>query len=151
VKSQISLTRSAHWHGLTPCISRHTGAALLFGLDLYALGQAGLRTSIVFTLLPARLVGTVAVASPMAVRGTLRLTRSVAPLVLLTGACEVLGVLSYTAGARSSIAVAAVMTSQFSALAAIGAFLLYRERLRPTQIGGLAISAVGVTVLALLQ
>jgi drug/metabolite transporter (DMT)-like permease len=87
----------------------------------------------------------------MAISGALRLTRAAAPLVLLTGACEVLGVLSYTAGSRASIAVAAVMTSQFSALAAIGAFLLYRERLRPTQIVGLALSAVGVTTLSLLQ
>ncbi len=120
-------------------------------LDLYALAQVGLGTSIVYALLPARLVGTIAVAAPMATRRVLRLTRSAAPLVLLTGTCEVLGVLSYTAGARASIAVAAVMTSQFPALAAIGAFLLYREHLRPTQMSGLALSAAGVTALSLLK
>jgi drug/metabolite transporter (DMT)-like permease len=87
----------------------------------------------------------------MATRRVLRLTRSAAPLVLLTGTCEVLGVLSYTAGARASIAVAAVMTSQFPALAAIGAFLLYREHLRPTQMSGLALSAAGVNALSLLK
>jgi drug/metabolite transporter (DMT)-like permease len=127
------------------------GGALFFGLDLYALAKIGLGASIVYALLPARLVGAIGVAAPMASRHELRLTRSAAPLVLLTGTCEVFGVLSYTAGSRANIAVAAVMTAQFPALAAIGAFVLYHEHLRSTQVGGLALSAAGVTALSLLK
>jgi drug/metabolite transporter (DMT)-like permease len=51
-------------------------------------------------------------------------------------------------GSRESIAVTAVMGSQFAALAAVAAFILFGERLGRIQITGVALIVVGVTVLA---
>lgn len=122
--------------------------ALLFGVTLYATGQVGREASVLWVLVPARLFGTSFMLAPLAARRTLRLTRRALPLVAGAAAGEVLGILSYELGARHGIAVAAVVSSQFAALAALGAFLLLRERLAPTQVAGLAIIAAGVAVLA---
>ena len=62
-----------------------------------------------------------------------------------------LGFLSYTAGAQHGIAIAAVLSSQFAALAAVGAFLLYHERLVRHQTAGVSAIVTGVGVLSLLQ
>ena len=141
--------------------SRHEGAArsallaipvaLLFGVSLYTAGKVGSEASVFWVLVPARLLGTVFMLAPLAARRTLRLTRHALPLVAGAGAAEVLGILSYELGARHGIAVAAVLASQFAALAALGAFLLMGERLTRLQLGGLVVIAAGVALLAVLQ
>jgi drug/metabolite transporter (DMT)-like permease len=55
---------------------------------------------------------------------------------------------SYALGARHNLPVAAVLSSQFAALAALGALFVFGERLTRLQFGGLAIIAVGVALLA---
>lgn len=127
------------------------GAALAFGISLYGVGRLSGELPVAWILLPARLAGVVAVALPLLVARRLVLTRAAAPFVVAGGVCEVLGFVSYTAGAQHGIAIAAVLSSQFAALAAVGAFLLYHERLvRHQTVGVLAIVA-GVAVLSLLQ
>jgi drug/metabolite transporter (DMT)-like permease len=79
------------------------------------------------------------------------MSRSAAPLVAASGLLEVGGVVAYTLGARDGIAVAAVLGSQFAAIAAVLAFFLFRERLSRVQIVGVSIIAVGVAVLTGLQ
>jgi drug/metabolite transporter (DMT)-like permease len=81
---------------------------------------------------------------PLALTGRLRLTRAAAPLVVTGGVCEVLGFASFALGARDGLAVAAVLASQFAALAGLAAFLLFCERLSRMQLSGVAIVAVGV-------
>jgi multidrug transporter EmrE-like cation transporter len=62
--------------------------------------------------------------------------------------CEVTGFAALTLGARQNIAVTAVIASLFASLAAIGAYVLFSERLgRPARIGIAAI-VVGVGILA---
>ena len=85
-------------------------------------------------VLSARVIGTVGLAIPLALAGRLRLTRRALPLVVVAGICEVLGFYSYSAGARDGIAVASVLSSQFSTLAAVGAFVLFGERLSRIQL-----------------
>src|ERR1700722_21612 len=53
------------------------GSAILFGINLYALARAGNEASVVWTIWPARLVGTFAVAIPLALRSKLTLPRRV--------------------------------------------------------------------------
>ncbi len=125
--------------------------ALLFGVSLYTAGKVGSEASVFWVLVPARLLGTAFMLAPMAARHTLRLTRRVLPLVAGAGAGEVLGILSYELGARHGIAVAAVLASQFAALAALGAFLIMGERLTRLQLAGLVVITAGVALLALLQ
>jgi drug/metabolite transporter (DMT)-like permease len=124
--------------------------ALLFGVTLYATGRAGQQVSVLWALVPARLFGSALVTAPLAARRRLRLTRRALPLVVAAGAAEVLGVLSYTVGARHQLAVAAVFSSQFAALTAVAAFLIHGQRLSRSQLAGLAAVVVGVTVLGAL-
>jgi drug/metabolite transporter (DMT)-like permease len=93
----------------------------------------------------------VLVTIPLAVTARLRMTRGAAPLVVASGLLEVGGLVAFTIGARHGIAVAAVLGSQFAAIAAVAAFVLFRERLARVQVVGVAVIAVGVAVLTALQ
>ena len=128
-----------------------TVGATAFGISLYALGKAGTTLPIAWALLPARLIGSVGVALPLAARSRLLLTRRALPLVVGGGVCEVLGLASFAVGARHGIAVSAVLASQFGAIAAIAAFIFFRERLTRLQLLGIAAIATGVAVLSALQ
>jgi drug/metabolite transporter (DMT)-like permease len=127
------------------------GAALSFGIGLYATGRLSNALPIVWVMLPPRLVGVAIVAAPMLARWRLRIVPSVMPFVMLSGLCEIAGFASYAAGARHSIAISAVLASQFAALAAVAAYFILRERLTRLQVGGVVIVAMGVALLSALQ
>ena len=131
-----------------PAVALAVGAALSFGVSIYATGRIGQELSIAWALLPARAVGVLAISIPLAVTQRLRLTRAAAPFVVATGLAEVAGFASYAVGARHGIAIAAVLASQFAALSAVGAYLFYGERLGRVQIAGIAVIACGVAALA---
>jgi len=57
----------------------------------------------------------------------------------------------YVVAASQGVAVAAVLSSQFAAIAAVGGFLLFRERLQRLQLVGVVAIAVGVTVLSVIR
>jgi drug/metabolite transporter (DMT)-like permease len=126
-------------------------AALAFGVGLYATGRASLALPISWAILPPRLLGVLFVTIPLAALGRLRLTREAAPYVVVGGLAEVTGFVSYALGARHGIAVAAVLASQFAALAAIGGALFFHERLRKTNIAGVIVICAGVAVVSALQ
>jgi drug/metabolite transporter (DMT)-like permease len=123
------------------------GAAGTFGVGLYASGRVSDLVPVVWVILPARVLGALFVALPLAVRGKLRLTRESAPLVVTAGLCEIAGMASYALGARHGIAVAAVLASQFAAVAAIGAYVLFHERLSAVQRTGAGVILLGVAAL----
>ncbi len=123
-------------------------AALSFGASLYATSRASADLPVAWVLLPARLIGVVAIALPLVARRRLALTRRAAPLVVVAGLCEVIGFAAFATGARHGLAVAAVLTSQFAGLAAIAAYLLFHERLTRWQVSGVTVVAVGVATLA---
>ncbi len=123
--------------------------ALLFGVSLYATGRVGSRVSVWWVLLSARLLGTMLLTVPLAARRSLAAPGKALPLVAAAGAGEAVGILSYTLGARHELAVAAVLASQFAALAALGAYFAFGERLTRLQIAGLVLVAIGVGALAL--
>ncbi len=150
----VALAASARGtEGRTPpeAIALACGAALSFGVSIYATGRVSQELSIAWAILPARIVGVLAITVPLAVLGRLRLTRAALPFVVATGLAEVAGFAAYAVGARHSIAIAAVLASQFAALAAIGAYVFYRERLARVQIAGIAVIAVGVALLSALR
>ena len=124
------------------------GAALAFGASLYATGRASLDLPISWAVLPPRLLGVVLVTIPFALAGRLRLTREAVPFVIGSGLAEVAGFVCYAIGARHGIAVAAVLASQFAAVAAVGAAVLYKERLTRTGVAGVIVIAVGVALVS---
>ena len=127
------------------------GSALCFGVSLYATGRLGETLPLVWALVPARFAGVVAVLLPLAATRTLRISRGALPFVVASGLCEVGGAAAFVLGARHSIAVTSVLASQFAALAAVAAFVLFRERLTRVQLAGIAIIAAGVAALSALQ
>jgi drug/metabolite transporter (DMT)-like permease len=127
------------------------GAALAFGASLYATGRASLDLPIAWAVLPPRLLGVVLVTIPFAVAGRLRLTREATPYVAASGVAEVAGFVSYAVGARHGIAIAAVLASQFAAIAAVGAAVLFKERLTRVGVAGVVVIAVGVAVVSAAQ
>jgi drug/metabolite transporter (DMT)-like permease len=122
--------------------------AILFGISLYTTGRVGRQVSVLWVLLPARLLGTALITAPLGVRHELKPPRAALPLVIAAGAAEVVGILSFTLGARHQLAIAAVLASQFAALAAVGAYFAFGERLTRLQLAGLLVVAVGVGLLA---
>jgi drug/metabolite transporter (DMT)-like permease len=62
----------------------------------------------------------------------------------------VVGFFSYTDGSRHGIAIASVLSSQFAAVAALGAFLLFKERLSRLQLLGVVVVVAGVALLSAL-
>lgn len=127
------------------------GAALAFGVNIYLVGLLGASLPAIWAALPARVVGTVAVTIPLLILGRLRMTRRALPFVIAAGIGDVAGTVSLAFGARDGIAIASVMSSQFAAIAAISAVILFRERLRRIQVVGIATIAAGVAVLTVLR
>jgi drug/metabolite transporter (DMT)-like permease len=127
------------------------GAAVSFGFSLYATARVSAELPVVWALLPARVVGVLLVALPLALTARLRLTRRALPLVVASGIAEVLGFALFAIGSRHGIAVSAVLASQFGAIAGVAAFLLFRERLARIQLAGVVMIVVGVSVLSVLQ
>jgi drug/metabolite transporter (DMT)-like permease len=124
------------------------GAALVFGVGLVASGKSAALVPVAWVALSARLVGIVVVVIPLVLQGRLRVTRVALPLVVIAGVGEVLGSMLSAWGSRDSIAITAVMGSQFAAIAAVVAYFLFGERLGRLQVAGVALIVVGVTVLA---
>jgi drug/metabolite transporter (DMT)-like permease len=118
-----------------------------FGVSLYATARVGADLPIVWAVLPARLAGVLLVAMPLALSSRLRLTRKALPLVVTSGLSEVVGVAAFALGARHGIAVSAVLASQFSAVAALGGYVLFGERLTRVQLVGVALILAGVAML----
>jgi drug/metabolite transporter (DMT)-like permease len=126
-------------------------AALSFGVSLWATGKVSDELAIPWALLPARLIGVVVIAVPLLFARRLVVTREGLPFVVLAGIGEVVGFAAFTLGARDSIAISAVLASQFGVLAAVAAYALFGERLSRVQTVGVAAIAVGVAALTLIQ
>ena len=132
-------------------IAYSVAAAVSIGWSLYAIGRVSVALPVVWALLPSRAIGVLVVTLPLMIRSGLRMTREALPLVLVAGVFEVAGFALFAFGSRHGIAVAAVLSSQFAAIAAIGAYLLFRERLSPVQLAGVGVIVTGVAVLSGIQ
>lgn len=127
-------------------------AALTFSVGLVLSGRLGAEgMPPAWVMLASRTVGLLLIVLPLVVTGRFRLTRQAVPLVVLAGLLEVFGGAIYVVAASDGVAVAAVLSSQFAAIAAVGAFFLFRERLQQMQVVGVALIAAGITLLAAFQ
>jgi drug/metabolite transporter (DMT)-like permease len=127
------------------------GAAGAFGASLYATGRASLDLPIAWAVLPPRVLGVALVTIPLVLLGRLRLTRAALPFVVGSGLAEVAGFVSYAVGARHGIAISAVLASQFAAIAALAAAILFGERLGRRGVAGVVVIAAGVAAVSALR
>ena len=126
-----------------------TVGAACFGISLFAIGNLSDELPIAWVLLPPRLAGVLIILIPLIVLRRLRITRSTTPLVIAMGFTEVLGFVSFAIGAQYQIAVTSVLASQFAPIAAVMAYVLFKEKLGRLQITGVVVLVVGVTALSL--
>jgi len=127
-------------------------AAGTFSVGLVLAGRLGAEgVPPAWVMLVSRTVGLTVIVLPLVLTRRFRLTRAAVPLVIVSGLLEVFGGGIYVVAASHDVAVAAVVSSQFAALAAIGGFLLFGERLQRLQVIGVGVIVVGVTALAALQ
>ena len=126
-------------------------AACAFGASLYATGRASADLTIVWAVLPPRLLGVLFVTIPLLAARRLRLTREAAPFVVASGIAEVVGFVFFATGARHGIAVTAVLASQFAAIAALAARFLFGERIGRTATIGVVVIAFGVALVSALR
>ena len=127
-------------------------AAATFSIGLVLsgrLGAAGIPPA--WVMLASRTVGLTVIVLPLLLTRRFRLTRAALPLVIVSGVLEVLGGGIYVVAASQDVAIAAVVSSQFAAIAAIGGYFLFGERLQRLQVIGVAIVVIGVTALAAAQ
>jgi drug/metabolite transporter (DMT)-like permease len=102
-------------------------------------------------VLPPRVLGVALFTIPLAFAGRLRVTREALPFVLVSGAAEVAGFISFVIGARHGIAITAVLASQFAAISALAAGFLFRERLGRVGIAGVIVITAGVAAVSALR
>jgi drug/metabolite transporter (DMT)-like permease len=139
-------------HSTYPSILLAVAAALMFGVSLYAAGRTGHALGAASILLGARSVGMVVVVVPLLARRSLRISEAALPLVVTSGVLEVAGYGLFIAGVGSGdVAVPAVLSSLFAAVAGLLGFVLLGERLRSIQLAGVATILVGVVALSGLQ
>jgi uncharacterized membrane protein len=127
-------------------------AAATFSIGLVLsgrLGAGGMPPG--WVMLASRTVGLTVIVLPLVVTRRFRITRPAFPLVLVAGLLEVFGGGIYVVAASENVAIAAVVSSQFAALAALGGFLLFGERLQRLQLIGVVVVVLGVTALAAVQ
>ncbi|HEX7949814.1 MAG TPA: DMT family transporter [Candidatus Limnocylindrales bacterium] len=142
---------------IDPAIQRQAAllamaAAAAFSVGLVTagrLGEAGIPPA--WVIVAGRVVGTTVITAPLIAARRLRLSRRAVPLVVVSGILEALGNGLYVVAAHDGVAAAAILSSQFAAFAAIGAFILFGERLQRVQVLGVVMIAIGVTVLATTQ
>ena len=126
-------------------------AACSFGTSIYATARASADLPIAWAVAPPRVLGVLLVFVPLAATSRLRVTRPSVPLVVAAGIAEVVGFALFAVGSRDGVAVAAVLASQFAAIAAVAAYFLFKERLTRVQLAGVATIVAGVAILTALQ
>ena len=126
-------------------------AALCIGIGLFATGNLSDQLPIAWVLLPARLTGVLVLFLPLLLLRRLRITRSTMPMVIAMGFTEVLGFVCFAIGAQYQVAVMSVFASQFAPIAAVAAYVLFKEKLGRLQIVGVAVIVLGVTALSLVN
>lgn len=144
-------------HAIDPAVTRRAAlfaiaAAVTFSIGLVLAGRLGADgIPPAWVMVVSRTLGVLLIVLPLIVTRRFRLTRNALPLVVLAGILEVFGGAIYIVAASEGVAVAAVLSSQFAAIAAVGGFLLFGERLQRLQLVGVVVIAIGITVLAALQ
>jgi drug/metabolite transporter (DMT)-like permease len=124
------------------------GAALVFGLGLYAAGRASEGVPPSWVVAAGRIAGVAFLTVPLALTRQLRVPGGLLPALAFAGVAEVAGVYTFAWGARESIAVTAVLSSQFAIIAALLAHVA-GERISPRQWLGVGAVTVGVVVITL--
>jgi len=126
-------------------------AALFLGAGLFIAGQASSSLPAPWVILPGRAAGVVLVTLPLVLLRRAAVGRRALLFIAVTGVAEIVGLVAFAVGARQDIAVTSVLGSMFPPIAAVAAFVLFRERLAPRQILGIGVVVAGIGALGALS
>lgn len=126
-------------------------ASTVFGASLWASGDVAARVGSPLLIMTARLLGVITIALPLIVRRRLPVRNRAVPFAVGAGLIEILGFLAFLWGARESIAVAAVLATQYAVVATILSWILFHERLSRAQLGGIGVVITGVILVSVGQ
>lgn len=125
------------------------GSCVSIGVALFCLSRSSPDLGSAWTLVVLRAGGIILLGSALAAKGVLAAPRGGMSLILPAGVIDNLGFVSFlTATAAGSVAIPAVLGSQFSVVAALIGVVVFRERLKIRQVTGVALIICGVAVLA---
>lgn len=124
-------------------------STVIFGLNLYASGKLSGQVPIAWYLLPPRLVGTLFIALPLLAARRMPMRRSAVVPILVIAVADIAAFGTYSLGAQQSIAITAVLASQFAPITTIFAWIAYKERLGRVQVAGIALILLGVVTLTI--
>jgi drug/metabolite transporter (DMT)-like permease len=124
-------------------------AAVCFGAGLYFQGTAGADVPLGLAIVPPSFMGAVLVALPMAGTGRIAPPGRARSWLFGVAAAEIIGFTCYVIGARHSVPVAAVLSTQYATIAVLVSVVVLREKLSTAQIVGFGLTIAGVTVLSL--
>jgi drug/metabolite transporter (DMT)-like permease len=124
-------------------------AALGFGITLFALDR-GARYSLVETLWGMRTASVaVFVVAAVVLRRTGGVSTRDLPVLAVVGLADLTAnALFATASSRGLVSVASVLGSLYPVMTVLLARVVLHERLRPVQVAGVGLSAVGVALIA---
>ena len=125
------------------------GAAVLWGIQLYASSQIQAELGPSWLVLSARSVGLVVIVLPLIVQRRLSVPRRALPYAALAGCGEVMGFTLYLLSSTYGVAQASVLTGQYGTVAALIGLTVLGERLRGLQYAGLVMIVVAVVGLTL--
>jgi drug/metabolite transporter (DMT)-like permease len=123
-------------------------AATFFGVGLVALARGGADIGPYWTLTGARVVGVAIIVLPLLARRSLPWPGRTRWMVTFSAGAEIVGQVSYVDGSRHSVAITAVLASQYAAVAAFTTYLVFGERLSRRQLAGAVLILAGVALLA---
>ena len=119
-------------------------AATMFGTGLFLTGRTSEALPIAWVLLPGRALGLLIVGIPLVLTRRTAIPRSALPLLVTCGTVEIVGLTAFAIGARVDIAVTSVLASMFAPIAAVAAYVLFRERLVRRQVAGIVLVVAGI-------
>jgi drug/metabolite transporter (DMT)-like permease len=125
------------------------GAALAWGVQLWAGGQIQDDVGASWVVAFMRLLGALAIGVPILMRGPLVRDARILGLAAITGIGEVFGFTLFLLASAYGVAQAAVLTGQYGTVAALIGVLVLKERLRGMQFVGLGLIVAAVILLAL--
>ena len=120
------------------------GAALVWGVQLWAGGQIQDDLGASWLVASARMVGVLVVTLPLLVRRELGIPRKALPYVAIAGCGEVVGFTLFLVDSSYGVAQAAVLTGQYGTVAALIGVVFLKERLRGIQYAGLAMIVIAI-------
>lgn len=127
-------------------------SAALAALGLYAGARAGSALGTAWLLLALRTAGVLAMMAPLAATGSLRGPGPAVRLVVFCGLADTAALAGYLVGAtRGSVAVAAVIASQYAAVSVLVGVAAMGERLSRIQVAGIIAILAGVGLVTAVQ